>query len=368
MLPNLGTMIHSDTLKIAWIEKVAQANRNADKILVEKAVRALYLLEQLQLSKLEFILKGGTALLLLLPEPKRLSIDLDVIVSEKPADKESFFKNVIEQTDYLEFGEDERETKSRIKKEHYKFYYEPVTNIKVEREYILLDVLYDQSPYGRYTEKIGIQSSFLKNTGILVKASVPTYEAILGDKLTAFAPNTTGVPYGKDKEIEIIKQLYDIGNLFDHVRSMIAVRNVFKRSARMGLSYREMDEGPITDVLEDILQTSLCIATRGKDGEGDFRELQRGIQNIRSFIFSESFHLEKAMVPAAKAAYLSALVRTGTTDIRKFTSPAEIAEWKIESPFTTRLNRFKKTNPEAFFYWYQTVQLDRQFSKSQRQT
>ena len=49
-------------------------------------------------------------------------------------------------------------------------------------------------------------------------AKVPCLEDMLGDKLTAFAPNTTGIPYFKKQDsmsMEIIKQLYDIGNLFD---------------------------------------------------------------------------------------------------------------------------------------------------------
>jgi hypothetical protein len=40
-------------------------------------------------------------------------------------------------------------------------------------------------------------------------------EAIAGDKLTAFAPTTTGIHYGQDKALEIIKQLFDVGILFD---------------------------------------------------------------------------------------------------------------------------------------------------------
>lgn len=41
-------MLNRDSLGINWIEKTAKANRNADIILVEKAIRALYLLELLQ--------------------------------------------------------------------------------------------------------------------------------------------------------------------------------------------------------------------------------------------------------------------------------------------------------------------------------
>jgi len=39
-------------------------------------------------------------------------------------------------------------------------------------------------------------------------------EDLLGDKLTAFAPNSTGIPYYKGEDsmsMGIIKQLYDIG-------------------------------------------------------------------------------------------------------------------------------------------------------------
>jgi hypothetical protein len=35
--------------------------------------------------------------------------------------------------------------------------------------------------------------------------TVPTVDWLLGDKLTAFAPNTTGIPYKVGKETEIIK-------------------------------------------------------------------------------------------------------------------------------------------------------------------
>lgn len=350
-------MIHLDTLKIEWINEVAKANKNADKILVEKVIRALYLLEQLQQAKLDFIFKGGTALILLLPEPKRLSIDIDIIVSKKLADIEALFNDIVEQTDFLEFKEDERKAQSNIEKAHYKFYYTPVTNARAEREYILLDILYEAPPYGKHIETIEINSPFLKTTGDPVMVTVPTNEAILGDKLTAFAPNTTGVPYGKGKEIEIIKQLYDIAQLFDHMEDVATVREVFRKTAQITLGYRDMDKHEPADVAEDILQTSLCIATRGKDGNGNFEELQTGIQNIGNHIFSEPFHLENAMVPAAKAAYLSALLRTQSKDIKKFTDPAEIGDWEIEQPFNTRPNRFKRTNPEAFFYWFQTSRL-----------
>jgi predicted nucleotidyltransferase component of viral defense system len=350
-------MIQTNSLKLEWINETAKKHQS-DPILVEKVVRALYLLEQLQKSNLEFIFKGGTALMLLLPEPKRFSIDIDIIISERPKNIESIFDNIIQNSDFLEYKEDEREAKSDIEKSHYKFYYKPVTNTRAESEYILLDILYEDSHYGEHITQIEIESPFIKSDGENAMVTVPVPEAILGDKLTAFAPNTTGVPYGREKEVEIIKQLFDVGHLFDMIKNADTVSAVFNQFAKTELSYRNLEANP-EDVLNDILETAMTIATRGKAGNGNFKELQTGIQNIKNYIFSENFHIERAMIPASKAAYLSAILQTQTKEIHRFSNPLEIANWTIDQPFETRLNKLKKTSPEAFFYWYKVCELMR---------
>lgn len=350
-------MIHEDSLKEEWIISVAKQHKS-DPILVEKVARALYLLEHLQKSKLNFIFKGGTALMLLLKEPKRFSIDIDIIVSEKPNDMEEILDALVESSDFLEYKIDERQSKSNIQKEHYKFYYKPVTNARAEQEYILLDILYEESHYGEYTDDIVIKSPFIKSEGKNINVSVPIPEAILGDKLTAFAPNTTGVPYGKEKEVEIIKQLFDVGQLFDLITDMSIVSTVFKKFAQTELKYRELSKLNEIDVLNDVFQTALLMGTRGKSGKGEYNEILKGVQNIKNYIFSENFHIERAMVPAAKAAYIATVLQTNTTKIEHFNDPIDIKDWILEQPFETRLNKLKKTNPEAFFYWYKVFQLN----------
>lgn len=123
-------MIHLDSLSEKWVKAVAK-DRKSDPILVEKVVRALYLLEHLQKSGLTFIFKGGTALMLLLREPKRFSIDIDIIIPDRPENIEELFEGIIQNSDFIEFSLDERETKSAIEKSHYKFYYKPVSNTRM---------------------------------------------------------------------------------------------------------------------------------------------------------------------------------------------------------------------------------------------
>ena len=59
-------MINKESLNEKWIKDVAKKQKS-DPILVEKVIRALYLLETLKLTNLKFIFKGGTALMLMLP-------------------------------------------------------------------------------------------------------------------------------------------------------------------------------------------------------------------------------------------------------------------------------------------------------------
>ena len=205
-----------------------------------------------------------------------------------------------------------------------------------------------------------IESSFIPQKGEPLKVRVPSLDDLLADKLTAFAPNTTGIPYFKNEDsmsMEIIKQLYDIGILFDQAGDIHRIKTTFERFARVELSYRNQIMMTPDDVLDDIIQTSLCLVTRGRDGSGNFDELQSGIQRVGGFIFSEKFHIEKAIIHASKAAWLASLLKSNSTTIKKYGDPAEINEWTIGEPMNTKLNKFKKSNPEAFFYWYQIFKL-----------
>ena len=110
-------------------------------------------------------------------------------------------------------------------------------------------------------------------------------------------------------------------------------------------------------MLDDIYLTSLCLVSRGADGKGDFNHLQTGIQRVSRFIFSESFHIDRAITFASKAAYISTLIKFNHTKIEKLKNPAIMKDWIIGEPFWPRLNRFKKFNPEAFFYWHKIFEL-----------
>ena len=321
---------------------------------MEKTIRALTLLEGLANSNLNFIFKGGTALMLLQQDnPKRLSIDIDIIIPNTPDNLLEILEQVSVNQGFIQVEGQHRKADIAIAKGHFKFFYIPTHLTNQLEEYILLDILYEENPYQNVIET-PINTPFLVQKGNPLSVKTPSFEDILGDKLTAFAPNTTGIPYFKgssSKSMEIIKQLYDIGNLFNSVHDLTIVRKTFNRLAIIEANYRKMDI-TANDVLNDTYQTCLCLALRGTDGVGNFEELVAGINRVKKYMFSENFSLEKVIVMTGKIAYLTKLVGNDETVIRLYEGPSTLNALLIEQPHNTKLNKLKKQYPEAFWYWW----------------
>jgi len=349
-------MILEKTYNKEWFESKSKELVKGDAKLLEKAVMALTLLEQLVLNKVDFVFKGGTALVLLLKEPRRFSIDIDIIEKGKPKDFASTFDTIVKDSPFTKWKADnERKSKTKAPVEHYKFYYKSVIDSNYGEEPILLDILYDKHFYTEI-KKLPIENKWLVTGSPVNYTEVPSVESILGDKLTAFAPNTTGILYTKDKPAEIIKQLYDIGHLFDEAKNIDAVIKTFHPVAKSEIGYRDLKITP-DDVLQDIFDTCIIICERNEKSK-EFLHLQTGIKKIFNFIFIEKFRIESAIVCASKAAYLSLLVKEGVKEIpARYNGPQEIKDWSITNKRFQKFDVFKRTNPEAFFYWHKAIEI-----------
>lgn len=348
-------MIQESCTTNKWISEIS-TSKKADKVLVQKLIRALLLLEGLRESSLEFTFKGGTALMLMLNSTKRLSIDIDIIVSGKIENLDELLAGIAIKKGFTRAEEQHRNAISDIEKGHYKFYFP--NSLKADNEdFVLLDILFEDNHYSNIIST-PIQSSFITHEGEILQVSTPDFNNIMGDKLTAFAPNTTGIPYlkkGKSMGQEIIKQLYDIGNLFEEIDNVSVVKTVFTNFAKIELKYRNMGEDE-TIVFADIVENCLSICTREQVGKSNLEVLQLGLKQITNYIFSESYHIEKAITHASKTAYLVALLQTGSA-IERYNNQIDMSKWVIEQPSNTKLNKLKKTNPVAFYYWFKYYSL-----------
>jgi len=352
-------MIKKECLTTEWIKSVSVRSKYKDLNLIEKVIRAMSLLEMLKLSGCPFCFKGGSALMLILGEyAHRLSIDIDIICPPG-TDIEPYLKD-IEKFGFISKTLEERQQRyTHIPKSHSKFFYHITYKNDDKLAYILLDVLYEDLQY-HATEEVEIKGPFVELDNEPLKVTVPSTADILGDKLTAFAPNTSGIPYLKrdrDCSLEIIKQLYDIGRLFEHTLNFQHTKNTFTQIGKMELQYRGFP-AELSLIYEDIRETSLSLATKGQMGKGDFKMLQDGIKKLDNYLYKEKYRIEEAIIDSARAAYLATSIEKSNTKIEKYNgNPNTILTMELSPTVSNKLNKLKKILPEAFFYWVKTSEL-----------
>ncbi|MCU0435086.1 MAG: nucleotidyl transferase AbiEii/AbiGii toxin family protein [Bacteroidia bacterium] len=367
-------MIELSSLSVEWLEEKKRSYRK-DPVMIESMIYALYLLEQLSVTGLDFIFKGGTCLVLLMDRPKRFSVDIDIILPSETGREalENTLDKLVAQSVFLRKECDERRSyKGGIPKAHYKFVYQSNYTAlnksgqvieKPERE-ILLDILFAPHPYERIISK-PLHTEWLKQTGEPVTIKMPDVDCIAGDKLTAFAPNTTGVPYGADKEKEILKQVFDIGCLFDQIEDTSGFKKSFIKTVDSEINYRpERNIVSREQVLWDTIHTALLIARREQQTTAEtaamFKEISKGINQFRHFVFEGNFRIDEAQTASAKAAYLAAVIlKDADGPIQKFVPGQSVKDFLITHPEYNFLNRKLKfvAAGEALFYWNKTITL-----------
>jgi len=353
-------MILPESRSVEWLKKIVSEHNFSNITMFEKTIRAFSLLELLALSGCQFVFKGGTALMLHLDSAKRLSIDIDIICPPE-TDIEKYLTRNADKYGFNNIKLLERKTAKSIPKSHAKFYYQVTYNTNSETDYILLDVLFEEIHYNNVVQ-LPIENRFLKTNDEKVFVNIPCVADLLGDKLTAFAPNTTGIPYYKGNKMcsmEIVKQLYDIASLFDITNDLTITSDTFRKFATIELDYRNLKSNDIQQVLKDIFQTSLCICLQGNIDNEHFKLLQDGIKRMQSFVHSERYYLDLAIIDASKTAYLSVLISNNLSKVEHFDkyNLQELQNATLGSPLPTKLNKLKKSNIEAYFYWYKIFEI-----------
>lgn len=349
-------MISTHTYSKEWLREIQSGlGRRTDAKLLEKVVYALSLLEQLQLNGLDLVFKGGTSLLLTTRQPVRFSIDIDIITQATPEVIEQVLSSIVAEGLFRRWEADKnRRHSADAPFLHYKVYYKSSLDSHFGEEPILLDIMTTVSPYPKVNDH-PIQHDWLHQEGEPLNVKVPAFECILGDKLTAFAPKTTGILYAKQRPVEIIKQLHDIGLLFDVAADLELIRQSYLQVVNAELNYRKLELLP-ADVLGDTFDTCLVLTSRNPS-HTEYQQLQTGLNNITNFIITR-FRIEEAITAAAKTAYLCGLLNKEVTGKpERFQSPGQIRDILISHADYQWLNKQKKTNPEAFFYWDKAVSL-----------
>ena len=327
---------------------------------LEKAIVAFHLLELLVISDIEFIFKGGTSLILLLQSVNRLSVDIDIAVEKPVNNLEGIFSSICSQSVlFTHYDTQERETDNLTDTKHYKFYYQSFVNVN-EDSYILLDLYESENKYANVCD-VELKSALLNTSGQNVYVRIPDVNSILGDKLTAFAPDTIGIsltaePGHRPKRIEALKQLYDIGILFDYAESVSSINDTYRAIAQHEINRRKLDIA-ITDVLYDTKHYAYIIGLGGNIEISIYNAIIRGYKDFSKFVADLSFDENQAVLAAAKVAYLVEALLFDTMIFEKYHNDVDMLSWSITDKEYAILNNYKYSNPEAFFYWYKAFEM-----------
>lgn len=351
-----------------WLRQQRRELGNCDPAILEKCVFALTLLGYLVESGLPFLFKGGTSLLLHLPEVRRLSRDIDIVCGSSEADLEAVVANLGMRTPFLRYEEDNRGARGLPQRRHFKFFYRSALPGRIEQE-VLLDVV--REPRGAHTiVEIPIQTHFLQPEQER-RVWVPTVESLLGDKLTAFAPYTTGVPFHSEKSgaeqlQQVAKQLFDVAALFDVAQDFSVVASAYDAVCAQELEYRD-SKHTRDEALMDTFQACLALTATKKGILAQYPDaplLHSGLDRMRGHLthpaFSQGPDARRKL--AAKAAVLVAHLRAGVPfdfEAMRYTGSPQ----QIESLRTATLNGLplswvdgiRAVNPEAYYYWHRAI-------------
>jgi hypothetical protein len=340
-----------------WFEQKQRERGQLSPQLLETVTYALELLAELVKRGLPLVFKGGTSILLLIDDIRRLSIDIDVAMPVSRDEVLPVLEAIATESRFLDVQPLDRDPHRLPKRHHYLFHYPSVYTQQPGS--LQLDILEDDAHYPDIVERPIVHSLVEVEEDIAVR--LPTIDGLLGDKLTAFAPTTIGIRYGSYKDaIRIVKQVCDIGELLNHASDLTAVKAAHARFLVAESSY--VDEPYATDAIaaDRIAAAELLSLLHTKWHPADDEHaatLEAGVRQIDSHIVGHRYSFDNAKVAAAKAAALTAMFSLEGTpppisDVRYSEEKiAGLRTSKLAAPYDKLNILLRAGNAEAFYYW-----------------
>jgi hypothetical protein len=345
-----------------WIAEKRQVMPHCSDIALEKSIYALALLERLAGSGLRFMFKGGTCMLLHLAQLRRISVDVDIVCTDPLEQILRTLDRLAVPPRFIRWEEDERNPDRRPRRKHFRFYYHPLDAHNPE-PFVLLDVVLEHVAHP-FIEMKPVTASFVEAVDP-PSVRVPTINGLLGDKLTAFAPETVGVKYKSNLAQQIIKQMFDVGVLVPLATELGHVGQAHEASfdAENGFRRNLFNRN---QALDDSLRTAFRVSQLGLTGERAWSAVNRGILvagigAINPTLTHEEFSIEAARLPASRAALVAALLRSGGLSFAPYRyAPDRVAGLprRLEGHYAV-FNSLYETATEAFFNWHYVAALMR---------
>ncbi len=205
-------------------EHIEKCAFNTSSFLTEQAVHCLELVAELVECGLSYQFKGGNSLLLVLDEPKRFSIDVDIATDFSKEKIEEVLDALVQKYGvFTRWERRQHKTKPWLPLSSYHLYFNSLFE-EGDDVSVMLDVQMRRSPYKTEFKKVTCGDVYKSDT--LVELPLPS--SIISDKLLTLGPSTLGIPTGKGKHAQRLKHVFDVSRLLRLKPDIAAVRESFK--------------------------------------------------------------------------------------------------------------------------------------------
>src|SRR5258708_29401882 len=156
--------------------------------LCELVVHCLELVSQLVHHERGFRFKGGNSLLVLLEDPQRFSIDVDIVTTESKEALIALVEKIVAECElFTRYEVRQPKTKPWLPMISFKLFFESHYQ-KPEDAFVMLDAVLEPAPYGGVGKQVRCRDLYESE----VKVEVPSVSGLIGDKLLTIGPATLG--------------------------------------------------------------------------------------------------------------------------------------------------------------------------------
>jgi hypothetical protein len=326
---------------------------NASATLAEQAVHCLELVSELVETGLPFQFKGGNSLLLILDEPKRFSIDVDIATFSSREEIEMCLNVCVKRFGvFYRWMPRQHKTKPWLPIASYYLFYRSHFDSGEETS-IMLDVQLRRTPYETEFKSIVCRDIYRSDA----KTELPLPSSIISDKLLTLGPNTLGIPLGKGKEAQRLKHVFDVARLLQTKPPIDKIRESFISCLE---HENEIQEGKQSAdaVIKDTLDFCWSVVPyveqplRGDVVSDITQENANGLAGFAGHLFDSGYSWKQLQIDTAKVAVCVTALSNTAIDNRQFLDALDgVGEkYALKSEYLSK-NHSARTYWEIMYQW-----------------
>jgi hypothetical protein len=324
-------------------EHISRHRLNASPELAEQAVHCLELVAELSLGGLSYQFKGGNSLLLILSEPKRFSIDVDVASDKTREEIEKVLDAIVPKYGvFTRWERRQHKTKPWLPLSSYYLYYNSVVTDAPDTN-IMLDVQMRRSAYKTEFKPVRCGDLYVSEA----KVELPLPSSIISDKLLTLGPATLGIPIGRGKEAQRLKHVYDVSRLSATLPDVGEMRESFRSCLKQENELQETNHS-VDDIVKDTLKflwtTARCGEQPSSSDDPSLSENIKGLSPFAAHLFEQGYNWLNLRRDMARAAVCMSAVGNDNVkgdDFHKLLSNNPSKDFKgtlgIDDPFVAYL-------------------------------